>query len=352
MKTLCDISALRYHRMPPVIHEVIDERLDQALGPGNWSFEGVAELLGLPHQPVHLLCTNQAARRHTVHQKTQLISAALPFGSRWDFGSYSSVTSPALTLFTLASHLSVVQLAMLMHEFCGNFSVYRPTKQERAYLQELCSQEASGDHGGWKPVLDANGKITDLWQRPAISNINELEKLANDLARAKGRATFTQALRLTREGAASPFEARTGIRLSTPRRLGGEGLSDLTFNERVKLTDQAQLVAGQATAFIDIVLRNPASGDEVGIECQSKLIHDRDEKAIADANRITALQSMGHTIVQLSYRNLEDQAAFESVLSFIFKKLKINRIPKSPSLLRKERQLCYELFENGNAIDW
>lgn len=352
MKTLCDISALRYHRMPPVLHEVIDECLDHALGPGNWSLESVAELLGLPHQPIHLLCSDQAARRHTVHQKTQLISAALPFGSRWEFGAYSSVTSPALTLFTLASHLSAIQLAMLMHEFCGNFSVYRLTKQERKYLQELCCQEASGEYGGWKPVLDANGKITDLWQRPAISNITELEELANDLTRAKGRTTFIQALRLTREGAASPFEARTGIRLGAPRRLGGEGLSDLTYNERVELTHQAQLVAGQATAYIDIVLRNPVSGDEVGIECQSKLIHNREEKAVADANRITALQSMGHTIVQLSYKNLEDQAAFESVLSFIFQKLRIDRIPKSPSLLKKERQLCYELFENGKAIDW
>lgn len=352
MKTLCDISALRYHRMPSALHEVIDERLDHALGPGNWSFESVADLLGLPHQPVHLLCTDQAARRHTVHQKTQLVSAALPFGSKWEFGTYSSVTSPALTLFTLASHLSVVQLAMLMHEFCGNFSVYKPTKQEREYLQELCCRKTSETYGGWKPVLDASGKITDLWQRPAISSITELEDLANNLARAKGRNTFIQALRLTKEGAASPFEARAGIRLSAPRRLGGEGLSDLIFNERVKLTDQAQLVAGQTTAFIDIVLRNPASGDEVGIECQSRLIHDREEKAVADANRITALQSMGHTIVQLSYKNLEDAGAFENVLSFIFKKLKINRIPKSPSLLRKERQLYYELFANGKAIDW
>ena len=352
MKTLCDITALRYHRMPPVVHEVIDERLDQALGPGNWSFESAAELLGLPHQPVHLLCSNQAARRHTVHQKTQLITAALPFGSKREFGAYSSVASPALTLFTLATHLSVVQLSMLMHEFCGSFSIYKPTEQERAYLQELCRQEAYREYGGWKPVLDASGKITDLWQRPAISNIAELEELADKLAGAKGRQTFIQALRLTKEGAASPFEARAGIRLSAPRRLGGEGLSDLTFNERVKLTDQAQLVAGQATAFIDIVLRNPTSEDEVGIECQSKLIHDNEEKGAADANRITALQSMGHTIVQLSYKNLEDHDAFESVLSFIFEKLKISRIPKSPSLLRKERQLCYELFANGKAIDW
>ena len=350
MKALCDISALRYHRIPPHIHELLDERLDVALGPRQKSLRPAAELLGLPGKPLHVLQTNRAACAKTSNQCTHLISHELPFGSIQEFGSYVAVTSPALTLFTLACRLNLIDLIMLAHEFCGTFSVYVPTSDESTYLQECIDRKVLAPLDGWKPVLDQAGKLTNLWKRPPLVTSEELRAFANHMRGAKGCRAFAEALRYVNEGAASPFEVQTGMRISLPRCMGGEGVDGLTFNYPVRLSRGAQRISEQGMAYIDVLVRNADGTRQAGIECQSALVHDNTQRGIADGNRITALQSMGYTVLQLSYDNLVNQGSFASFMAYLQRVLEVQSAPKTKRMKQRESELCARLFVDWNTI--
>ena len=72
MKILCDISALRFHSIPTHVHELIDEPLDLALGPGQWSLKPAAALLGAPSTALHLLYTDPRARTASTRRRARL----------------------------------------------------------------------------------------------------------------------------------------------------------------------------------------------------------------------------------------------------------------------------------------
>ena len=350
MKALCDISALRYHRIPPHIHELLDDRLDLALGPRQKSLQPATELLGLPGKPLHMLQTNRSVCTKSFHQCMHLVSHELPFGSIQEFGSYVAVTSPALTLFTLACRLNLIDLVMLAHEFCGTFSVYVPTNDERAYLQDCIDRNALAPLGGWKPVLNHAGKLTNLWKRPPLVTCEELHAFAEHMKGARGSRAFAEALRYVHEGAASPFEVQTGMRVSLPRCMGGEGLDNLTFNYPVRLSRDAQRISEQNMAYIDVLVRNADGTRQAGIECQSALVHDNTQRGIADGNRITALQSMGYTMLQLSYDNLVNPGSFASFMGYLHRVLRVRPAPKTKRMKLRELELCARLFADWNTL--
>lgn len=347
MKTLCDIFALRYLRIPPIVRVALDPALDRALGPGQWSLEPAAALLNLPGRPVDVLQTERGKNVRTPRQHSHLITGELPFGSIQEIGSYAAVTSPALTLLMLARRLELTDLIMLMHEASGTFSMYEPTDEERAYLQDLVDRHALERLGGWEPVLDRNGRLTNLWKRPPLVPLGELRTFAEQTTGVTGHKRYVEALRYVHEGAASPFEVQTGLRIGLPRRLGGEGLGPLEFNHPVRLTGDARSISGQRKAYIDVLVSNAAGTREVGIECQSALVHDVTARGIADGNRITALQSMGFVMVQLSYENLVNPSKFVSIVAYLRRELGVPARPKTERQKRSELDLCRHLF-----VDW
>lgn len=350
MKTLCDIFALRYLRIPPIVRVELDPALDRALGPGQWSLEAAAALLGLHGRPVDVLQTERGKSVRTSRQHSHLVTGELPFGSMREIGSYAAVTSPALTFLMLARRLELVDLIMLMHEACGTFSVYAPTDEERAYLQDLVGRRALERLGGWEPVLDRNGMLTNLWKRPPLVTLGELRAFAEQTRGVTGHKRFVEALRHVHEGAASPFEVQTGLRIGLPRRLGGEGLGPLEYNRPVRLSDGARRISGQRKAYIDVLVTNAAGTREVGIECQSALVHDVTERGIADGNRITALQSMGFVMVQLSYENLVNPAKFASIVAYLRRELGVPARPKTERQMRSEIDLRRHLFADWTLL--
>lgn len=100
---LCNISALRYHRIPPICREDFHARLDQL------SLCGAHELLhdeviaGYLGTPLHVLVFDQVHRGKYTYQKTHLWTGEMPPGSLIRIGSHLEVTSPAVTLLGLAA---------------------------------------------------------------------------------------------------------------------------------------------------------------------------------------------------------------------------------------------------------
>lgn len=345
-RVLCNIHALRLHRMPPVLRGEVEEHLDCLLGPGRRSFAPAVELLGLPGQPLTLLIDDRALNGSSAHFRTQLCSCELPWGAVERIGSYTAVTSPAFTLFTLARQLCRTHLVMLMHEFCGSFTVFQPTDDERMYLQRAIDAHALPLSGSWRPVLDENGRLTDLWSRPPLVSRVELEKLADDMRGVPGSKSFSHAVKLVKDGAASPFEVQTGMMLGLSGKLGGKGFKSLNFNERIALSREAQLIAGQDVCFADILLSGRTERQAI-IECQSILMHARGSKMLADANRLAALQSMDYLVVPLTFGRLVEARRFDSLVRHVKRELGLPIVPQTEPGCAREARLRSELF-----VDW
>ena len=118
--------------------------------------------------------------------------------------------------------------------------------------------------------------------------------------------------------------------------MGGEGLDNLTFNYPVRLSRDAQRISEQNMAYIDVLVRNAEGTHQAGIECQSALVHDNTRRGIADGNRITALQSMGYTMLQLSYDNLVNPGSFASFMGYLHRVLRVKPAPKTKRMKLRE----------------
>lgn len=343
---LCDISAFRYHRTPP---QVI------ALCPPIPPFESdarrrafkthplVKEVIGAP---AHALVADAGKRAHTASIKTHLAAGELPFGAIADTPLGVSVSSPAFTLFQMGRRIPEAHLIMAMYEFCGWFTVFKPSPTIESLLNEHAS-ELEAISPRWKRVRDANGQPTDLWQRPPLVEIDELQRFANVMREARGGRIFWQAAQCVTGVTASPFEVQASMLLGLPRQKGGEGFPQLQNNQRIKLSKAARTISGQANCYADITLEGKRGARPLVIECQGQSIHNSQRAAISDSDRTTALHQMGYEVLLLSYGQIAKQSNFDVIRKLIAKKLETAYQAKGSLLVAKEATLRRDLF-----IDW
>ena len=346
---ICGASAFRLYRVPPAI---------LALYPPLPNLAGdrhrrmlrchplVEEVLG---DPVHLLVEKRSCFTGADHIDQHLMTRSLPLGSSIDIEELElSVTSPIATLFTIARSVSLPHLIMAMYEFCGSFTLYRPSSSAEKAWSELERVGSLAQLGGWRRVTSASGAPSDLWMRPPLLQINELEDFAQSVHGMRYAKRFEDALSLVAGITASPFETQAAMLLTLPRILGGEGFTGFECNYHLRLTKAAQRIANKEYVVIDLF----HEGDEEGhpplaIECQGKLVHDGVDPGISDANRMAALQTMGIDVLPLSYRQIADPINFDLVVKLIAKKTGSRLLQKSKRLIDKQDKLRREIF-----IDW
>lgn len=346
---LYGISAFRYHRVPPQV---------LALMPPFPRFEDdrcrfnlcrhllVSNVLGLP---VHMMMRSREEHSPAVQVKRHLQSGELPFGHIAMTELGVSVPSPALTLFQLASSLSVTHLAMAMYEMCGTFSVFRLS----SLPQELASQvdlDKSLYGGGWRNVRRHDGKPTDLWSRPPLIELTELEQLAIAMQGRRGCRVFSKALKCVTGVVASPFEAQLSLLLATPRCDGGEGVQAFSNNTRIKLNGRAERLAGRRLCYADILFEMTDSNKPLIVECQGKIVHGDFDAAMSDSDRTTALQQMGFNVILLTYSQIANVKNFDIVKRLIFEEAGIVYREKTQRQLAAQGELRRELFIDWNTL--
>lgn len=362
--TLCSTSAFFFYRVPPCVWELVSGYPDISTPLGRRRLGRHAAYLDYLPLPLHeLVCTR--AERHSVrHVEQHLASSFAPFlgiGSTTGLYGFAGpigaeavevlpglcVTSPLLTLLTLAWHMPVEQLCMAMYELCGTFSVLRLRPEHRAVLQARLDAGESLRRGGWEPVLTKRRVLTDLWRRPPLVTTDELRRFAAWTAGMRGHKRFSRAASAVLGVAASPLEVQTALRLGAPRILGGEGIGPLELNRPIRLSPSARSIASRAWCSADLCVELPGSSRALVIECQSRLIHDDPDSLLSDSDRTTALQSMGYTVALVTRRQIRDPAVYRHLLAYVAGELGIRLRPKTPDLLERERRLCRSLF-----MDW
>lgn len=343
--TLFGISAFRYHRVPPQVRLLMPRVPNQEADKARRAFIAhplFSEALGYP---VHISAKVRNVHFASANIKRHFQSCEIPLGHIHETDHEIGVPSPSFTLFQLAQSLTLVQLCMCMYEFCGTFTLYRPSKNIGLALKESTGAAKLGIT--WRPVCDASGMATGLWTRPPLVEIAELDDLARQMQGARGCRKFCKALELMTGVAASPFEAQLSMLLGFPRSLGGEGFSDFANNKRIALGSKAARIAGRRNCYADLLFEACGVEKPLVIECQGKVVHDNMNALISDSDRATALHHMGYNVLLLTYQQIADEKNFDLVRRLIARDTGRNYREKTQRQLLAQRELRREIF-----IDW
>lgn len=343
---LCDISAFRYHRTPPQVIMMCPPLPALESGTRNRELRThplVSEAMGMP---LHTLAQSRSSRSRSALLQPHLLMGDIPFESVQSTPLGVDATSPLLTLFQMARRIPETHLIMALYEFCGWFTVFKPTPHVEALLHEAARSSLIDSSFGWRRTKNAAGEPSDLWQRPPLIEVDELLDFAHAMSDRRGGAAFLRAARRVTGIAASPFEVQASMLLSLPRSHGGEGITGLANNQRIALSREAARLSGKTACWADILFERDEAAPLI-VECQGKSAHANAAAAISDSERTTALQQMGYEVILLTYSQIAQSDQFRIVKKLIASKLGIALREKTPRLERAEHELRRDLF-----IDW
>lgn len=357
--TLSGLTALQFYRMPPpLLHAVLLSSEDDEFSLDHL-FCGDSLLADLLTSPLHTLAHSAAQRIRRLDVASHIVSGELPRGSILQIGTDLFVTSPALTLLTLAKAMDAVELALVISEMLGSFTVFESNDHIRAVMDIVpegttlphdLDYPVAGKCTAWRNVTDLNRHASSLWTRPPLLEMEQLERYVDACPHITGIERLRNALRFAVPHAASPFEVQAVILLSQPRRRGGAGLPLQGCNVPIRLSRDARYLYDKRICYADLLFQG-ATGRSLIVECQSMLCHGGADQLIRDFDRAAALQAMGYEVVHLTHRTLRDEtscAAFERLIYRLLRipwKERTARLERSRDKLRLE--ILHGLWENG-----
>lgn len=292
--------------------------------------------------PLDVLAQDRGARRSSGLMSTMFWNGSLPLGATSEITEDLGVTSPALTMVQMAAKAGLTRTLLLASELCGGYAVYPAPAPIKNQLQRIAAAGRLTSFQGWRPCLNGEGKVTELWQRDPLTTPEELLDMAIAAEGHRGAATLRKAAELAIPLAASPFETQAGLLLGLPKHLGGEGFGGLTHNEKVELSRDAKLVGQRRCCYCDIYWP-----DGLDVECQSAQYHDNLDGFLSDAERAAALRLMGVDVLPLTNGQLQDPVRFNAFCDAVALARGIERSPKTAAQKLAAERLRSELF-----IDW
>lgn len=344
--TLCGQSAFNYYRISP---QVLG--LYPAISLGNMDrrccgLGSHAVVKDLLHAPLHRLVFTRAQSGSRSLFKSHLLTQEPPPGSFRQTEHGFDVTSPEFTLLSLATQVSRNQLLMACYEMCSSFAVFTPCERAQKQLDEALSLKLIPPDCGWERVVDTKGNGTNLWKRAPLLSAADIAAFAKQAAGLRGVKQLRWAAKRMTGQTASPFEVQTSMLISLPRDEGGLGI-DITNNARIPLSEAARSLYDKTCCYADILIESFTDSMGVILECQGRSAHDSEAASLSDAERATALTSMGYDVIQLTYDQIKDKKSFDHIAELIHKKAGLPYTPKTKQECDAEDALRQKLF-----VDW
>lgn len=379
---ICDISALRFWRTPPVVRMLAAGQIAGTALEACVPHEGLARLqeeiastlplcrlfldgarwrrLGrsahdlrdiflslapcLPG-PVDIL-TDKRGTKNSDLIRYRYWTGELAPSSIISISDEVSVASPAFALQQVLARSSWVDGLMLSSELCGSFAVYDCPAPIRRFVTGLLADEASRSSfcscSAWSPCLDGKA-LSGLWSRLPLVEPFELFDAAEASGSARGRSKLREVAGLVKPGAASPLEVQAGILLGLSRHRGGEGFGEFEYNKRVSLSPSAQVLAQRSSCVCDLYY----DCADLDIECQSRLIHDNAGSLISDFDRSAALREMGINVLFASADMLASPRRFHAFADLVADELGVARPRQTDAHRTASANLRAKLF-----CDW
>ncbi len=349
---LYGLTSFRLHRIPYQVLMLcppIPPLWQNVRSPDLPNHPVIREILGTP---LHVLVDNRKDRRTAKLIRTHLVESQLPPGVISESILDVRTCSPLVTLLTLARDLSTIELAMAMYELCGNFSVFKPTPAIENLLKTPEAIALSkNDPNAWKRVRSAaqatSGNASSLWMRPPLIKLDELHKFARQCPHIRGRKRFEQAAQLVTGVTSSPFEVQLSMLLALPEEMGGKGMSGFANNGEIRLSKEARSVYSCDNVYADLLFEGDETHHALDVECQGAIIHDDEKQALNDADRATALASLGIDTLWVTHRNIVDAKSFQAIANLIGNKIGNPPLEPNDQTRWRERELRRTLM-----IDW
>lgn len=345
----CGPTAFQYYRIPPQIlglyPAILPPDHDHRLV--HYSKQPVfKDLLGTP---VWRFVGERKQRANGKLFHSRLLTQEPPPGSFRQTEHGFDVTSPEFTLLNLATQVSRNQLLMACYEMCGSFAVFTPCKRAQQQLDEAISLKLIPPDCGWKRVVDTKGNDTNLWKRAPLLSAADIAAFAKQAAGLRGVKQLRWAAEHMTGQTASPFEVQTSMLVSLPRNEGGMGIN-IANNVRIPLSDAARSLYDKTCCYADILIESSTDSMGVILECQGRSAHDSEAANLSDAERTTALTSMGYDAIQITYDQIKDTKSFNSIAELIHKKAGLPYVPKSKLELTAAETLRRELLVNWDEL--
>lgn len=343
---ICGPSALSYLRTPPQVLDLLpsiptsQDRATQTFISTSPAFK---ELFG---ETVHTLVSNVSEHTNAKHIKQHLWSGPLPPQATIDDPAVGTVTSPLLTLLTLARHCTDIELAMIMHEFCGEFAVYRPSDEVEKVLPKTNDARLAY---GWERAPSKDKRPSSLWQRSHLVEPHELASFAREVRGHRGARRFERAAAMLQGVTLSPLEVRTALLMGLPRTLGGRGIK-IETNATIRFTQAASKIAHRSYCIADILITSPDGTHVVDVECQGASVHEGIEVRVSDANRTTALESMGVSVILVSHDQIASHDSFNVVMDLVERELGQCLPAQTSRMVKSEEALRGDLFQEWETL--
>lgn len=344
--TLCGQSAFYYHRIPPQVLGLYPAISLGNMGRRCCGLGSHAVVKDLLHAPLHRLVFTRAQSGSRSLFKSHLLTQEPPPGSFRQTEHGFDVTSPEFTLLNLATQVSRNQLLMACYEMCSSFAVFTPCERAQKHLDEAISLKLIPPDCGWERVVDTKGNGTNLWKRAPLLSAADIAAFAKQAAGLRGVKQLRWAAKRMTGQTASPFEVQTSMLISLPRDEGGLGI-DITNNARIPLSEAARSLYDKTCCYADILIESFTDSMGVILECQGRSAHDSEAASLSDAERATALTSMGYDVIQLTYDQIKDKKSFDHIAELIHKKAGLPYTPKTKQECDAEDALRQKLF-----VDW
>ena len=388
MVVICGLSAWEYYRTPPIIREVeLPESIALAKPPigagvpksllklrknaceasklvsGRLLFD----LKGVP-LPIDVFVDECSSHAPNAIVRPHRMPTFLSKDNLIRLGTDLYITSPQATLAHLARMTSWQQLALFMLEACGLFAIFKGTLRSRIVLEtvkpyyefggqlfrsthavaEFCDEKGLPLYKAspfspaklWTPSLDRFGRLTDLWKRPPLCAVNDIEEVIKRMNSISGAATARKALGQIAQGSGSPLEARLFLLLCASASCGGEHWERPCLNRGILFTDEAKRLSGQSHCACDFLWPDK----HVAIETKGKAFHADKDGFEIDNGRRSALESMGYTVFDVIYRQIADCDQFETLLNTFSKRLGFSLRKRTSAFLKQRERLYKELF--------
>ena len=382
--TICGTAAFNYWRIPPIVRLLLTGASDDPLLQNIMDLEKLQAFRarafdelplcklflspstrtrrsGTTSQDLHwavpfLAAGHMAPIDILIHERRQYHTSSLlrphlwtgdiPLGGRTHLADDIWMATAELILQQFAARASLAQLVMVGDELCGSFAVYNPPPLIRECLQRILERHGIPKIAGWEPLVDGKGQLTNLWSRPPLATPQTILRFAEMSDARRGRLRLQRAASLMREGAVSPFEVRAGILLGLPRRLGGEGFEDFTFNHKVTLSREGRLLAQRQFCVCDLFWEE----GNLDLECQSAVVHQEEHSFLSDSDRCAALSYMGINVLPITYAQLRDVQRFAALTKTIARFLDVQPRKKTDKQARQADELRREVMSSWSHI--
>lgn len=395
------ISALQYHRTPPLIRSIdLPRSSDGVTGATGASAPNLAPRANSPHDakvlqanlfgalkgvalPAHVVSRGRS-RSRSPHIIWHDLDLDYPKADLQRVADDLLVTTPERTLFDLASRLTLMQLARLVFEMCGIHAIVPQTSRLAFACDELIERGAlrprmprsifafldcdgrpiysperqraqTSALPSWEPCFDKQETLTDLWKRPPLISVGMLGDFARVIEAAgphRGTSRFRRAVDLVIPGSASPAETRFALLAFMPRKLGGEALPRPHLNRQLRLCDEAARALGHPLCVGDVLWGDGMGGTlPVCVEIDGAAFHDSSGTSrgtpIArrdDSARANAIRASGFEVISVTHSQMANIDRWELLMNNVAGALDMERRAQTPAFIRQRARLRKELF--------